>query len=87
MVNPQLVVTASMFVLSEMLPYLPCKQNSLLQLAVSGLNKAKLIPNDVYANFESAATNSTSTKPSKQENAKELNVRITFAFEGKPKCD
>ena len=54
-VNPQLVITASMFALSEILPYLPCKQNSMLQLAVTGLNKAKLIPDDVYDKWENRA--------------------------------
>lgn len=83
-VNPQFIITASMFALSEVLPFLPCKPNSMLQMAVTGLNKAKLIPDDVYNRWEAAAD--TSQAPAddtiltilKHEQHIELEKRITL---------
>jgi hypothetical protein len=57
--NPQLLIPVGMFLVSELLPFLPCKQNSVLQIAVRGLNVAKIVPDDAYKNFLKAAQNGT----------------------------
>jgi len=75
LINPQVVFTASCFALSEVLPYLPGKSNNLVHLAVTGLNMAKLIPDDVYNKFE-ASTLDQSTKPNNELNENQVALTI-----------
>jgi hypothetical protein len=90
--NPQLIIPVSMFIISEVLPFLPCKQNSVLLIAVRGLNVAKIIPNDTYNNFLKATQNGTNINTDKVATISETvhkmehNVKISFVFE-KPKED
>jgi hypothetical protein len=58
--NPHLIASAGLFVVSELLPYLPCKENSVIQIGVRGLHLAKLVPDDVFESFKKASqANST----------------------------
>jgi hypothetical protein len=52
LMNPQVVFTASLFVISELLPYLPNKYDSVVHVALDTMNKAKIIPDDVYERME-----------------------------------
>ena len=85
-INPQLIVTASCFALSEVLPYLPGNSNNLFHLAVTGLNMAKLIPDDAYHKFESSdQLNTLSSTPDNDRItvivSKNTNVKITIHIE------
>ena len=85
--NPQIVIATGMFVLSELLPFLPCKENSVVQVAAKGLNKARIIPDDVYKDFVKSTQNTTITAPAVAATPvtplppQSMNIRLTIAVE------
>jgi hypothetical protein len=53
--NPRVVLAGGLFILSETLPYLPCKSNGVLHIALSSLHSLKLMPDAQFAKFERAS--------------------------------
>jgi hypothetical protein len=53
--NLRICLTGGLFVLSEVLPFLPCRENTVLHLALSTLHTMKLIPDEQFEKFERGA--------------------------------
>jgi 6-phosphogluconolactonase (cycloisomerase 2 family) len=53
--NLRFFLTGGLFVLSEVLPFLPCRENTVLHLALSTLQTIKLIPDEQFEKFERGA--------------------------------
>jgi hypothetical protein len=51
----QSAITVALFVFSETLPFLPCKSNGILHVALSSLHSLKLIPDAQFAKLENRA--------------------------------
>lgn len=50
-----LIITGSMFILSEALPYLPTRASGILYVVISGLHTVKLIPDSTFHAMERRA--------------------------------
>lgn len=53
--NPQLIFTTSLLILSELMPYLPCKSNGFLHAGLNTLHSLQLISHRQFAKFEQGA--------------------------------
>lgn len=53
--NLKLYITGGLFVLSELMPYLPCRGNGVFHIALSTLHKIKVLPDAEFEKMERKA--------------------------------
>lgn len=59
MLHLRVVISAGLLLVSELLPFLPCKHNGLLQAGFTVLHEAKLIPDAQYERLHAAGADQT----------------------------